>query len=92
MDTHTPPMEQVKCDKDELVFQAKFEDEFNKFCEGKFVEKPKISSNQVEPKTDFVESVLVPKPNILEPKSITSTNYILSVDQGVDNYDCEMIF
>ena len=48
---HTPPREQVEveCDKDELVFQAKFEDEFNKFCEENFVEKPKISSNQVEP-------------------------------------------
>ena len=49
--THTPPKEQVEsycedeCDKDELLFQAKFEDEFNKFCEENFVEKPKISSN-----------------------------------------------
>ena len=70
----------------------KFEDEFNKFCEENFIEKPKISSNQIEPETDFFESILVPKPNILEPKPITLTNYILSLDRGVDNYDCEMIF
>ena len=43
LDTHTPPKEKVEsycedeCDKDELLFQAKFEDEFNKFCEENFV-------------------------------------------------------
>ena len=79
LDTNTPPKEQVElyyedeCDKDELLFQAKFEDEFNKFCEESF-------SNQVEPETNFSEPVLVPKSNILEPKSITSTNYILLLD------------
>ena len=42
MNTHTPLKEQVEsycedaCDKDELLFQAKFEDEFNKFCEESF--------------------------------------------------------
>ena len=82
MITHTHHLEQFEdeCDKDELVFQAKFMDKFNKFCEENFVEKPKISSNQVEPETDFFESVLALKPNILDPKSITSTNYILSLD------------
>ena len=44
MVTHTHHMEQFedKCDKDELVFQAKFEDEFNKFFEKNFIEKQKI--------------------------------------------------
>jgi len=91
LDTHTPLKEQVEiycedeCDKDELLFQAKFEDEFNKFC-------VEIFSNQVKPETNFTELVLVPKSNILEPKSITLTNHILSWNQGVDNNDCEMIF
>ena len=79
-------MEQFEneCDKDELLFQAKFEDEFNKFYEENFVEKqPKILSNQVESETDFFEAVLVPKLNVLEPKSTILTNYILSLDQGV---------
>ena len=82
MVTHTHHMEQVKneCDKGELVFQAKFEDEFNKFCAKNFVEKQNISSIQVEPETNFFELVSIPKPNILEPKSITSINYILSLD------------
>ena len=35
---------------------------------------------------------MVPKPNILEPKSIISTNYIPLLDHGVNNYDCEIIF
>jgi len=50
LDTHTPHVEQVEscceneCDNDELLFQAKFEDEFCKFVEIFFVEEPKISS------------------------------------------------
>ena len=47
MVTHTYHMEQFEdeCDKNELIFQAKFEDEFNKFCKENFIEKQKISSN-----------------------------------------------
>jgi len=46
----------------------------------------------LEPKLDFSEQVLVPEPVILEPKSITSSSHILLLDQGVDNYDSEMVF
>ena len=98
LDTHTPPKEQVEsycedeCDKNEFLFQAKFEDELNKFREKNFVEKPRISSNQVGLETDIPESVLVSNPNIFEPKSITSINYILSLDRGANNYDYEIIF
>jgi len=39
LDTHTHPKKQIEsycedeCDKGELIFQVKFENEFNKFCE-----------------------------------------------------------
>ena len=46
----------------------------------------------LEPKFNFFELVLVPNPIILEPKSITSSNQILLLDQGVDNDDPEMVF
>jgi len=45
----------------------------------------------LESKHNF-ESVLVLEPIILEPKSITSLCHILLLDQGIDNYDSEMIF
>ena len=46
----------------------------------------------LEPKLDFSESVLVPEPFILEPKSTISSNHILLLDQGIDHNDYEMIF
>ena len=63
-------------------------------CQRKFFDlKPTIEPKlTLESKLDFPESVLVPEPIILEAKSITSTSHILLLDQGVDNYDPEMIF
>ena len=51
--------------------------------------KPKLT---LEPKLNFFELVLVPKPFILEPKSSISQNHILLFDQGIDHNDSEMIF
>jgi len=54
VNTHTPSLEHIEClckdecDEDELLFQAKFEDEFRKFYENNFVEELKISSDYAE--------------------------------------------
>ena len=63
-------------------------------CELKFFDlDPTLKPNStLEPKLDFLESVLVSKPIILEPKSITSSSHILLLDQGIHNYDSEIIF
>ena len=60
-----------------------------KFFDLELIIKPKLT---LEPKLDFHESVLGPEPIILEPKLITSSNHVLLLDQGVDNYDFEIIF
>ena len=55
--------------------------------------EPTLEQNPtLEPKFDFPEPILVPEPITLEPKSITSSSHILLLDQGVDNYDSEIIF
>ena len=55
--------------------------------------EPTLEPNPtLEPKLDFSELVLVPEPIILKPKSITSSSYILLLDQCVDNDDPEMVF
>jgi len=63
-------------------------------CELKFFDlDPSLEPNSTpEPKFDFFESVLVPESIILKPKSITSACHILLLNQGIDNYDSEMIF
>ena len=62
-----------------------------KECEFQFLDLDSTLEHKLtlEPKVDFPELVLVPKPIILEPKSITSSNHILFLDKGVDNYDSD---
>ena len=54
-----------------------------------------MNQNRLEPKLDLShipESVLVPEPFIVEPKSTILLSLILLLDQGRDHYDSEMIF
>jgi len=51
--------------------------------------EPKLT---LEPKVEFFELVLVPKPIILEPKSTIPPSHILLLDIGIDNDDFVMIF
>ena len=46
----------------------------------------------LEPKLDFFESVLVPKPIFFEPKSTTLPNHVLLLDLDIEQNDSEMIF
>jgi len=46
----------------------------------------------LEPKLDFSESVLVPKPIFFEPKSTTLPNHVLLLDLDIEQNDSEMIF
>ena len=51
--------------------------------------EPKLT---LEPKVDFSELVLVPKPIILEPKSTILPTNILLLDIGIDHDDSVIIF
>jgi len=54
-----------------------------------------IPKSTLEPKLDLShipESVLIPVPYTLEPKSAISLIHILLLDQDIDYYDFEMIF
>jgi len=63
-------------------------------CECRFfdLDQAREPNSTLEAKLDFLESVLVPEPITLEPKSITPSNHILLLDLGVDNYDSRWYF
>ena len=54
--------------------------------EAKLTLEPTLDLNHI------LESVLIPEPFILEPKSTISPSHILLLDQGIDYNGSEMIF
>ena len=65
-----------------------------KECEFQFLDLDSTLEQKLtlEPKVDFFELVLVPKPIILEPKSTIPPRHILLLDIGINYDDSVMIF
>ena len=82
---HEPPISQSHI----LLMKIEYEHQFfdlDAILEPNPTIEPRLDLNQL------LESVLVPVPFTLEPKSIISLNHIPLLDQGVGKYNSEIIY